>query len=400
MILDEIDGLRRARASSYVYFIDEIFLPDRALLEALVARTSSSACRLRIDSGRRDARPARARPAACPSRPASRASRRRAATSSPSAAACRPSSSPTRLIHAKQRVPFVQANLLESGTDDPAEVGALARSICSSTACGRTSPCRCSLTRARPTTRGGGARRTTRAWERAHDHYLAQFDEFSDIQDARPQPLARLELASPKSGLGGGPGAGYGSDMTGPEPAGTAERRPVRRVLMTADARRRRLAVRSSTSPRALQDRGIELLLAVMGPAARRGDQRRRRSGAAARRGRESWPPRVDGRSLAATSTRAGRVAPRPRARLPPDRRPPEWLLPCRAAVGAAGVVVAHSCVRSWWRAVHGPPRRPPWDRYSAEVARGLRRRRSWSRRPGPCSMRFATNTARLARRA
>ena len=33
-----------------------------------------------------------------------------------------------------------------------------------------------------------------RAWERAMDFYLAQFDEFSDIQDARPRPLAELEL--------------------------------------------------------------------------------------------------------------------------------------------------------------------------------------------------------------
>ena len=41
------------------------------------------------------------------------------------------------------------------------------------------------------------------------DHYLAQFDEFSDIQDARPQPLSRLELASRHSGHGGrGSGAG------------------------------------------------------------------------------------------------------------------------------------------------------------------------------------------------
>jgi anaerobic magnesium-protoporphyrin IX monomethyl ester cyclase len=26
-----------------------------------------------------------------------------------------------------------------------------------------------------------------RAWERAHDHYLAAFDRFSDIQDQRPR---------------------------------------------------------------------------------------------------------------------------------------------------------------------------------------------------------------------
>src|SRR3546814_3998739 len=33
------------------------------------------------------------------------------------------------------------------------------------------------------------------AWERAHDHYLQQFDHFSDIQDERPVPLERLEAA-------------------------------------------------------------------------------------------------------------------------------------------------------------------------------------------------------------
>ena len=31
------------------------------------------------------------------------------------------------------------------------------------------------------------------AWERAHAHYLAQFERFSDIQEERPLPLAELE---------------------------------------------------------------------------------------------------------------------------------------------------------------------------------------------------------------
>jgi hypothetical protein len=35
----------------------------------------------------------------------------------------------------------------------------------------------------------------SRAWERAHEHYLAQFDAFSDIQDERPAPLPELERA-------------------------------------------------------------------------------------------------------------------------------------------------------------------------------------------------------------
>ena len=32
-----------------------------------------------------------------------------------------------------------------------------------------------------------------RAWERAHEHYLAAFNAFSDVQDDRPVPLAELE---------------------------------------------------------------------------------------------------------------------------------------------------------------------------------------------------------------
>ncbi len=43
--------------------------------------------------------------------------------------------------------------------------------------------------------------------------------------------------------------------------------------------------------------------------------------------------------------------------------------LPWRAPVLMAG----HSCVLSWWRAVHGADAPPAWDRYRAEVRRGLR---------------------------
>ena len=32
-----------------------------------------------------------------------------------------------------------------------------------------------------------------RAWERAHEHYLAQFDALSDIQEDEPLPLPALE---------------------------------------------------------------------------------------------------------------------------------------------------------------------------------------------------------------
>lgn len=35
-------------------------------------------------------------------------------------------------------------------------------------------------------------------------------------------------------------------------------------------------------------------------------------------------------------------------------------------------LVVAHSCVRSWWRAVHGCAPGPEWDEYGRRVSRGL----------------------------
>jgi glycosyltransferase involved in cell wall biosynthesis len=43
--------------------------------------------------------------------------------------------------------------------------------------------------------------------------------------------------------------------------------------------------------------------------------------------------------------------------------------LPWRAPV----LVVGHSCVLSWWEAVHGRSAPPGWDRYREEVTRGLR---------------------------
>jgi anaerobic magnesium-protoporphyrin IX monomethyl ester cyclase len=34
-----------------------------------------------------------------------------------------------------------------------------------------------------------------RAWERAHDFYLGQFNNFSDIQEQRPATLVQLETS-------------------------------------------------------------------------------------------------------------------------------------------------------------------------------------------------------------
>lgn len=70
-------------------------------------------------------------------------------------------------------------------------------------------------------------------------------------------------------------------------------------------------------------------------------------------------------------------------------RRAGDWLLDLEASVKpglvhlngyahgawpwqAPAVVTAHSCVLSWWRAVKGEAAPPEWDRYRAEVTRGL----------------------------
>ncbi len=47
-------------------------------------------------------------------------------------------------------------------------------------------------------------------------------------------------------------------------------------------------------------------------------------------------------------------------------------VLPFRAPT----LCVAHSCVRSWWRAVHGTDAPPAWNAYTARVAEGLRHAR------------------------
>ena len=91
-------------------------------------------------------------------------------------------------------IPFVQANLLDSLDDDPAEVERWREDL-RSTGCGRISPCRCFPIPGRPITRVRWGAADDWAWERAHDFYLGRFDEFSDIQEQRPAPLVQLELA-------------------------------------------------------------------------------------------------------------------------------------------------------------------------------------------------------------
>jgi len=193
-ILEEIDTLI-ASGAEYLYFIDEIFLPNRPLLEALVDRNVLFGVQTRIDLWNASMLDLLGR-AGCVSIEAgvesitvegrnlldkgSRLSTEQLAE---------------RLIDAKRHVRFVQANLLESGSDDPAEVERWRQHL-QEFGVWANKPVPMFPYPGSPgyTQRWGAP--DDRAWERAMEAYLEGFSEFSDIQDARPRPLSELELES------------------------------------------------------------------------------------------------------------------------------------------------------------------------------------------------------------
>jgi anaerobic magnesium-protoporphyrin IX monomethyl ester cyclase len=192
VILEEVDALVAAGVA-YIYFIDEIFLPNKELLEALVERNVSFGVQTRIDLWTPPMLDLLGR-AGCVSIEAgvesitvegrnlldkgSRLTTEQLAE---------------RLIHAKNSVAFVQANLLESGTDDPAEVEAWRRRL-QAHGVWANKPVPMFPYPGSPGYSKLWGVPDDMAWERAMEHYLARFDEFSDIQDARPRPLSQLEL--------------------------------------------------------------------------------------------------------------------------------------------------------------------------------------------------------------
>src|SRR3546814_785678 len=97
-----------------------------------------------------------------------------------------------RLIHAKRRIPFVQANLIEVATDDDDEVQAW-RERMRAHGVWANDPVPLYPYPGSPDYRKLWGVPDDHAWERAHEHYLRQFDAFSDIQEQRPLPLERLE---------------------------------------------------------------------------------------------------------------------------------------------------------------------------------------------------------------
>lgn len=193
LVLAEIDALI-GQGVGYVYFIDEIFLPSKPLLEALCARRIEFGIQTRIDLWKPEMLDLLGR-AGCVSVEAGIESltvEGRAALDKQ----CRMETDELsdRLIIARRHVPFVQANLIGTADDDPALVASW-RDRLQAEGVWANEPVPLYPYPSSPFYRSLWGPPDDHAWERAHEHYLAAFSAFSDIQDARPLPLPDLEAA-------------------------------------------------------------------------------------------------------------------------------------------------------------------------------------------------------------
>jgi anaerobic magnesium-protoporphyrin IX monomethyl ester cyclase len=191
IILTELDGLL-AQGVEYVYFIDEIFLPNAELLEALAARHVVFGIQTRSDLWS----PAMLDllgGASCVSVEAgveSITSEGRQLLDKQ----CKLSADEfaERLIYAKKSVPFVQANLLDMKMDDPQAIEAWRRHL-QRYGVWANAPVPLFPYPGSPEYAMKWGLPDDQAWERAQAYYLAEYAEFSDIQEAQPLPLHQLE---------------------------------------------------------------------------------------------------------------------------------------------------------------------------------------------------------------
>ena len=190
-IEQELDGLIAAGVE-YVYFIDEIFLPYRNILETIKQRPIRFGMQTRIDLWNEEMIDLLGE-AGCVSIEAGVESITESGRELLDKK-CKISTAEisNRLIRAKQCVPFVQANLLDSMDDDPAEVQAWREHLHAHGVWANEPVPLFPYPGSPDYTRRWGAP-DEHAWERAHESYLSGFDRFSDIQEQRPVPLVQLE---------------------------------------------------------------------------------------------------------------------------------------------------------------------------------------------------------------
>ena len=192
-VVAEIDGLIEDGVG-YIYFIDEIFLPQKALLEALVERDVQFGVQTRIDLWKPELLELLGA-AGCVSIEAGLESltvegremlSKRCRLGTEELAAL--------LVDARRHVPFVQANLIGVVEDEP-ELVAYWRNHLINNGVWANEPVPLYPYPSSPSYRQLWGEPDDSAWERAHEHYLASFRTFSDIQERQPLPLKQLEDA-------------------------------------------------------------------------------------------------------------------------------------------------------------------------------------------------------------
>jgi anaerobic magnesium-protoporphyrin IX monomethyl ester cyclase len=191
-VLQEIYGLQN-QGVEYIYFIDEIFLPNETLLRGLVGRGLKFGVQTRIDLWKADML-ALLGQAGCVSVECGVESltvEGRAAL----AKRCKMTTDQLadRLVEAKRHIPFVQANLIEMPQDND-DVVQHWRGRMQDAGVWANDPVPLFPYPGTPDYRQLWGEPDDDAWERAHDHYLGLFSEFSDVQERRPQRLQKLEL--------------------------------------------------------------------------------------------------------------------------------------------------------------------------------------------------------------
>ncbi len=193
VLLAEIDGLI-AQGITYIYFVDEIFLPRPDLLQALAARPINFGIQTRIDLWKPELLDALGA-AGCVSIEAGVESltvEGRALL----AKKCKLDTDQLSalLFRARKTVPFVQANLIRAEENEMALVADW-RAEMQAHGVWANDPVPLFPYPSAPEYRQLWGAPDETAWERALDHYLAQFSAFSDIQEDQPLPLATLEQA-------------------------------------------------------------------------------------------------------------------------------------------------------------------------------------------------------------
>jgi B12-binding domain/radical SAM domain protein of rhizo-twelve system len=192
-ILAELDGLIAAGVT-YIYFIDEIFLPWRELLEAVAERPVHFGVQTRVDLWSYPMLDLLGA-AGCVSVEAGVESLTPEGRDQLEKRCKLSTADLTRLlIYAKRSIPFVQANLIASGDDQ--ETVQRWREELNRNGVWANDPVPLFPYPGSPDYRRLWGAPDDHAWERAVDYYLDNHATFSEIQESRPRRLDALETSS------------------------------------------------------------------------------------------------------------------------------------------------------------------------------------------------------------